>query len=170
MNVRSDQYGGNYINRSRLTIEIAEAVSEAIGRDKVGIRFSPFSQLSDQKPYNEIEVHNTYAHLSNELYKIGIAYIHLLSNPDIPEKTYQTIRDAFSNTIIFSSGLTPETAEKILQDNTADLVAFGRSFLSNPDFVKRIENNRTLNDIDYNTLYTPGEIGYTDYPSVNFLD
>lgn len=170
VNIREDQYGGNYINRSRLTIEIARAVAEAIGKDKVGIRFSPFSQLSDQKPYDEAEVHNTYAHLSIELNKIGIAYIHLLSSPDIPEKTYQTIRDAFSNILIFSSGLTPETAEKRLQDSTADLVAFGRSFLSNPDFVKRIENNRSLNDVDYNTLYTPGETGYTDYPADSYIN
>lgn len=170
VNIREDEYGGNHINRSRLIIEIAEAIAIAVGVDKIGIRFSPFSQLSDQKSYDETEVHNTYAYLSSELNKIGIAYIHLSFNPDIPEKTYQAIRASFNNTIIFSNGLTPETAEKILQENSADLVAFGRGFLSNPDFVKRIEKNRAFNDVDFNTLYTPGEAGYTDYPSDSSID
>jgi len=164
VNNRDDQYGGNLINRSRLIVEITKAIASATGADKIGIRFSPFSELSDQKPYDANEVNDTYIHLSTELDKIGIAYIHLSTSPAIPEKTYNGIREAFSNTIIYCNGLTAESAEEILQDNTADLVAFGRGFLANPDFVSRIEKNVALNDIDFNTLYTPGEIGYTDYP------
>jgi N-ethylmaleimide reductase len=164
VNNRTDQYGGNVINRSRLVIEIAGAIATTIGSDKVGIRFSPFSQLSDQKPYDKDEVHQTYSHLSNELDKLAIAYIHLSTNPDIPDKTYKAIRSSFNNTIIFCNGFTHETAEQKLHDNAADLVAFGRGFLANPDFVGRIEKNASLNDVDYNTLYSPGEHGYTDYP------
>lgn len=164
VNNRTDLYGDSLINRSRLTLEITEAIAAAIGPHKVGIRFSPFSQLSDQGAYDTEEVHQTYIYLSSELDKLGIGYIHLSTNPDIPEKTYKAIRKVFSNTIIICNGLTPETAEEKLLDNSTDLVAFGRGFLANPDFVKRIEKNAPLNDVDFGTLYTPDEIGYTDYP------
>jgi N-ethylmaleimide reductase len=164
VNNRTDQYGGNMINRSRLIVEITKAIASAIGPDKIGIRFSPFSQLSDQQAYDADEVHQTYAHLASELDKIGIAYIHLSMNPEIPEKTYKAIRTAFNNTIIYCNGLTQESAEEMLKNNSADLVAFGRGFLANPDFVSRMEKNAPLNDVDFNTLYAPGEQGYTDYP------
>ena len=164
VNNRTDQYGGNMINRGRLIIEITEAIASAIGPDKIGIRFSPFSQLSDQQAYDTDEVHQTYTHLASELNKIGIAYIHLSMNPEIPEKTYKAIRTAFNNTIIYCNGLTQESAEEVLKNKSADLVAFGRGFLANPDFVSRMEKNVPLNDVDFNTLYAPGEQGYTDYP------
>lgn len=92
-NNRTDQYGGNLINRSRLIIEIADEIAEAIGSDKVGIRFSPFSQLSDQGPCETQEVHQTYTYLASGLDRLWIAYFHLSTNPDIPEKTYKAIRD-----------------------------------------------------------------------------
>lgn len=164
VNNRTDHYGGDLINRSRLIVEITEAIAAAIGADKIGIRFSPFSQLSDQKSYDTEEVHQTYTYLSSELDRIGIAYIHLSLNPDIPEKTYKSIRAVFNNTIIYCNGLTRESAEELLQNNSADLLAFGRGFLANPDFVSRIEKNVPRNDVDFGTLYTPGEKGYTDYP------
>ncbi|KGO86924.1 NADH:flavin oxidoreductase [Flavobacterium rivuli WB 3.3-2 = DSM 21788] len=164
VNNRADHYGGDLINRSRLIVEITEAIAAAIGADKIGIRFSPFSQLSDQKPYDTEEVHQTYTYLSSELDRIGLAYIHLSLNPDIPEKTYKSIRTVFNNTIIYCNALTKESAEELLQHNSADLVAFGRGFLANPDFVSRSEKNVPLNDVDFGTLYTPGEQGYIDYP------
>lgn len=167
VNNRTDQYGGNVENRSRLIVEIAKGIATAIGPDKVGIRFSPFSQLSDQAAYDTDEVQETYTHLSSELNKIGIAYLHISANPDIPGELYTAIRNEFKNTIIFCNGLTPETAEEMLQNNSADLVAFGRGFLANPDFVSRIEKNAPLNNVDFNTFYAPGEQGYTDYPTQN---
>lgn len=164
VNNRTDHYGGNLINRSRFVVELVEAIAAAIGADKVGIRFSPFSQTGDQGAYEPTEVHQTYTYLASELDKIGIAYIHVSTHPDIPEQTYKALRSAFGNVIIFCNGLTRESAEAILQDNTADLVAFGRGFLANPDFVSRMKKNVPLNDVDFNTLYAPGEAGYTDYP------
>jgi N-ethylmaleimide reductase len=142
VNNRTDQYGGDLVNRTRLIVEITEAIAAAIGPDKVGIRFSPFSQISDQQLMDAEEVHQTYTYLASELNKIGIAYIHLSTNPEIPEKTYSAVRAGFTNTIIFCNGLTQQTAEQKLQDNSADLVAFGRGFLANPDFVSRIEKKR----------------------------
>jgi N-ethylmaleimide reductase len=164
VNNRTDQYGGSIENRSRLTLEIAEKIAAAIGSEKVGLRISPFSTLSDMPAYQEEEVHETYLHLSEKLNKLDIAYLHISDNPGIPAKTHKAIRGAFSNTLIYCNGLTAETAEAKLQDGSADLVAFGRSFLANPDFIRRVEKNEPLNEVDYMTLYTPGETGYTDYP------
>lgn len=165
-NNRRDEYGGNVENRSRLTIEVARAVTQAIGKEKVGIRFSPFSQLGDLALYDEEETTVTYAGLAQNLDELDMAYIHIAVNAPIPEKTFQTIRDNFSNTIILSNGLTPETGEEALHDSFADLVAFARSFLSNPDFVERIKAEAELNPVDYDNLYTPGSVGYIDYPKM----
>lgn len=167
VNTRTDDYGGSIEKRSRLILEIAEKIAGAIGPEKVGLRISPYSTLSDMPAYDEEEVHQTYAYLAGELNRLGIAYIHLSDNPAIPAKTHQAIRSAFSHTLIYCNGLTPDTAEAKLQDGSADLVAFGRSFLANPDFMRRIEKNDALNEVDYMTLYTPGEQGYTDYPVLN---
>jgi N-ethylmaleimide reductase len=167
INNRTDEYGGSIVNRSRLTLEIAARVAAAVGKEKVGIRFSPYSGLGDLPPYNLTDVHETYTHLSKELNKTGLTYIHISSNPAIPEKTYDSIRSHFLNTVILCNGLTPETAEVALSSGFADIVAFGRSFLANPDFTERIENGAPLNPVDLGTLYTPGEKGYTDYPALH---
>jgi len=166
INNRTDNYGGSIENRSRLILEIAEKIASTIGSEKVGLRISPFSALSDMPVYDETEVHETYVHLATELKRLNIAYLHVSDNPAIPEKTHQAIRQAFSNTIIYSNGLTVETAEEKLQNGSADLVAFGRSFLANPDFIERAAQNAALNEVDYMTLYTPGEQGYTDYATL----
>jgi N-ethylmaleimide reductase len=165
VNDLADQYGGNIVNRARLVVEVATQVAYAIGNDKVGIRFSPFSTLGDLQAYDAEEVHQTYAYLAKEMYRLAIQYIHISANPGIPQKTFDAIRSNFFNTIIFCNGLTAETAEVALQNGFADLVAFGRSFLATPDFVSRIETGEALNTLDFTTLYTPGEKGYTDYPS-----
>ncbi|QJD95737.1 alkene reductase [Mucilaginibacter robiniae] len=167
VNNRTDTYGGSIENRSRLILEVAENIASAIGAEKVGIRLSPYSTLSDMPAYGDAEVHETYAYLAGKLQEISVAYIHVSNSPSIPEKTHQVIRNNFLNTLIYCNGLTAETAEAKLQAGTADLVAFGRSFLANPDFIRRIEKNEPLNEPDYNTLYTPGEQGYNDYPVLN---
>ena len=167
VNKREDEYGGSMEHRSRFAIEVVQAVANAIGKEKVGIRFSPFSKLGDLAEYGEEETHNTYAYLAQKLDGLQIMYLHIAVNAPIPAKTLQAIRDNFSGTIILANGLTPETAEEALDNSFADLVAFGRSFLSNPDFVERIKTNAALNPVDYNTLYTPGAAGYTDYPAIN---
>lgn len=164
VNDRTDDYGGTIENRSRLILEIVTKTAEAIGKDKIGIRFSPLSTLGDLQPYDKAEVHRTYAYLSSELNKLGIVYIHISVNPNIPEETHKAIRSAFSNTLVYCNGFTSETAEAMLREGSADLVAFGRGFLANPDFVKRIEKDAPLNDVNFKALYTPDAVGYTDYP------
>lgn len=164
VNDRMDTYGGSIENRSRLTLEIAAQIAKSIGSERLGLRISPFLSSDGMPAYNEVEVHETYLHLARRLNTLGIAYLHLSNNPNIPEKTHQDIRKVFEGTIIYCNGLNPESAETKLQEGSADLVAFGRSFLANPDFIKRIEKNEALNEPDYNTLYTPGAAGYIDYP------
>jgi len=164
VNNRNDEYGGDIANRGRLVLEVVNEVASVIGKDKVGIRFSPFSTLGDLQPYAEDDVKETYAYLATEINKIGIVYIHIASNPAIPQETLELIRKNFTKTLILSSGFTPETGETALQNGFADLIAFGRSFLANPDFVERIITGVALNQPDFTTLYTPGPNGYIDYP------
>ncbi len=166
VNNRTDEYGGSITNRARLTVEVAEKVVGAIGKQKVGIRFSPFSTLGDLQAYDANKVHETYDYLAKVMDGLDIQYIHISANPAIPQKTFDAIRAGFSNTIILCNGLTAETAEEQLHKGFADIVAFGRSFLSTPDFVNRIEKDALLNQIDVSTLYTPGEKGYIDYPAL----
>jgi N-ethylmaleimide reductase len=89
-----------------------------------------------------------------------------MGTPEVELSTVQTIRNNFKRTLILSGGYTRERAEKDLESGLADLIAFGRGFLSNPDFVSRLRDNAGLNPIDNSTFYTPGANGYTDYPSL----
>jgi N-ethylmaleimide reductase len=164
VNNRDDQYGGNMENRARIVVELASEIATAIGKEKVGIRFSPYSLMGDLAAYPEDQVHETYSYLSAALNKIGIAYIHIGVSADVKQQTLDSIRLFFSGTIILCNGLTPETAEAALNNGFADIVAFGRSFLANPDLDMRIAENFVLNKPDFTTLYTPGAKGYTDYP------
>ena len=133
VNDREDQYGGSLINRSRFVVTIAEKIVAAIGKEKVGIRLSPFSTLGDLQPYAEEEVQATYAYLAAEMNRIGIAYIHISTNAaSLAKGVVAAIRSGFSGTFIYSNGLTPATAGNVLENGMADLVAFGRSFLANP--------------------------------------
>lgn len=164
VNNRTDAYGGSIENRSRFILEMVTEMVTEIGKEKLGIRFSPYSVLGDLEAYDPEEVHQTYAYLAAELNKAGIAYIHISANPSIPKKTYKAIREVFENTIILCNGLAPENADAVLNEGFADLVGFGRYFIANPDLVGRIEKNAPLSDPDSNTFFTAGEKGYIDYP------
>jgi len=167
VNTRTDEYGGSIEDRSRLTTLIVQAISRAIGSEHVGIRFSPFSTLGDLQAYDEEKTHQTYTHLARTMEEEEIAYIHISANEQIPQQTFDAIRKSYSGIIILCNGLTPETAQEKLDEGFADLTAFGRSFLANPDFVERIKEDAPLNDVDFDTLYTSGPEGYTDYSTLN---
>jgi len=166
VNTRADEYGGSIKNRSRFTVEVVKAVAEAVGKEHIGIRFSPFSTAGDLAAYDEFEVFETYSYLAKQLNQIGIAYIHIGVNAPIPQSMFDAIRNQFSGIIILCNGLTPESGEAALHAGIADLVAFGRSFLANPDFVERIAKNAPLNEVDYTTLYGTTAEGYIDYPTL----
>jgi len=164
INTRVDEYGGNIQRRTKIVLDIAKQVADEIGKEKVGIRFSPYLILGDLPVYPEQDVYETYRFLASELNKIGIAYIHIAMAADIPQKTLDAIREHFEGTLIICNGLTPQTAEKAIDEGAADLVAFARLFLANPDLDKRLEEGAQLNKLDYSTAYTIGAKGYTDYP------
>jgi N-ethylmaleimide reductase len=166
VNIRTDEYGGSIQNRARLAVEMADAIAKAIGPDKIGIRFSPFNTFGDQPPYPEAEVQETYRYLAQEMERIGIAYVHVAVTPKIPRATLEAIRHTFTGTIIRCNAMTPETAEAALKDGFADLVAFGKPFLANPDLDQRIATNQVLNTADASTFYTADAKGYTDYPTL----
>ncbi|MDN3581584.1 alkene reductase [Mucilaginibacter flavus] len=166
VNNRTDQYGGDYKARASFALQVAQQIADAIGKEKVAIRFSPFSTLGDLPEYDTNEVHNTYVYLAQELNKIGITYIHIGLSPKIQQQTFDAIREAFTETIILCNGNTPDNAADTLAKGFADVLAFGRPFLANPDFDIRISQNAPLNDVDFTTLYTPDAHGYTDYPAL----
>lgn len=167
-NVRKDQYGGSIENRCRFVIEILSQVADAIGKTKTGIRLSPYGVASDMPLYPEIE--ETYSYLSEEINKLGIAYIHIVDHsamgaPSVPVEIKTLIRNNFKNMIILTGGYTKETGEADIQNGLADLIAFGKPFISNPDLVDRFRNNWKLSgELHMDLFYTPGEKGYTDYP------
>jgi N-ethylmaleimide reductase len=166
-NHRTDSYGGNVEKRCEFVLETAFEVADAIGKDKTGIRLSPYGALNDVGPFPETE--EQYAYLAEKLNLVGVEYIHLvdhfsMGSPKVPLTTVQKIRNNFKNSIILSGGYTLERAEDDLASCMADLIAFGRGFLANPDFVSRLKSKEKLNPISKDTFYTPYEKGYTDYP------
>jgi N-ethylmaleimide reductase len=168
-NTRTDNYGGTFENRSRFVLEVAKEASAAIGKDKVGIRLSPFGVFNDMPDYKEVTA--TYTYLTEELNKIGIAYIHIVDHssggaPEVPLSIKQTIRQKFKNTLILSGGYTLARAEEDLSSDFANLVAFGKPFITNPDLIERLQKNLPLNvKLDASTLYSTDAKGYTDYPA-----
>jgi len=167
-NLRTDNYGGSIENRSRFVLEVVEGVAEAIGKEKTGIRLSPYGVASDMPHYSEIDA--TYKYLAEKLNRLGIAYIHMvdhssMGSPAVPVELKKLVRSIFRNTIILSGGYDLERAEADINSGLGDLVAFGRPFLNNPDLVDRFRNEWPLSkELDFNLFYTPGEKGYTDYP------
>ena len=169
-NKRSDTYGGSLQNRTRFAIEVAQKVTDAIGNEKTGIRLSPYGVFSGMEVFEGLE--ETYEYLASELGKIKLLYIHIVDHssmgaPEVSDSVKAKIRNAFGGTIIVSGGLDRQKAEKALEEGNGDLAAFGRPFIANPDMVYRMEKKLSLNEPDFDTFYTPGPKGYTDYPTIN---
>lgn len=166
-NLRNDEYGGSAENRIRLAVEIAEKTANAIGKDKVGIRVSPYGAGGEMMPYDGID--DTYALLAEKMNALGIAYIHLVDHsamgaPAVNPSVKEVIRSKFKGTLILAGGFDLVKAEKDIEENKGNLVAFGRPFISNPNLVEKLKTGAKLIDADMSTFYTPGKKGYTDYP------
>lgn len=168
-NVREDNYGGSVANRARFVLEVVAAVAEAIGAGRTAIRLSPYGVASDMPHYPEID--ETYQYLAGKLNELNIAYIHVVDHsalgaPAVPLTIKQAIRSAFKNTIILAGGYTTvQRANADLESGLGDLIAFGRPFINNPDLVHRLQNGHPLSqELKMELFYTPGEVGYTDYP------
>ncbi len=166
-NQRPDQYGGSIKNRNRFAIEVAQKVVAAIGSDKTGIRLSPYGVFNDMEIFDGLE--DAFEYLAKALGELQLAYIHLVDHssmgaPEVSASVKSKIQNAFGGTIIASGGLDKEKAEAALQNEVGELVAFGRPYIANPDLVYRLQNDVALATPDFDTFYTPGEKGYTDYP------
>ena len=169
VNLRSDGYGGSIERRNRLALEIARATVAAIGRDRVGIRLSPYGVFNGTGAFPEVEAQ--YLTLAHSLSTLGLLYLHLVDHssmgaPPVPAEFKLKLRAGFSGLFILSGGFDHSSAEQALIDKRGDLVAFGRPFLANPDLVARMRKDAPLNAPDEATFYVPGAKGYTDYPAL----
>jgi N-ethylmaleimide reductase len=163
-NLRTDEYGGSIENRTRFVLETAAAVSAAIGTGKVGLRISPFSSYNDMPVYDEAAA--TYLYLAEKLNEIGIAYLHIVENSDnlIPVALKKEIGKKFTQTIILAGNYDRDRAAEDIKSGLANLVAFGRPFINNPDLVTRFRNNWSLSDnLDPSTFFSSDGKGYVDY-------
>ncbi len=172
-NTRKDEYGGSIENRCRFVLEVVTEVAYAIGKEATGIRLSPYGITNDMPHYPEIEA--TYNYLSEQLNNIGVAYIHIVDHsamgaPFVPFEIKKLIRSNFKNSIILSGGYDKERAELDLEGCHANLIAFGRPFINNPDLVERLKHNWPLSgELHMDLFYTADEKGYTDYPIYDAL-
>ncbi len=168
-NQRTDAYGGSIEGRARFVLEVAGATSAAIGKDKVGIRLSPFGVVNDMPNYPELAA--DYAYLAQKLNAIGLVYVHLVDHssmgaPAVPQSIKDTFRKEFKRSLILSGGYDAARAEADLEAGKCDLIAVGKPFLANPDLIDRWKIGAPVNAPDMSTFYTPGPKGYTDYPAL----
>lgn len=167
VNTRTDAYGGSIDRRNRFALEVARATAAAIGADRVGIRLSPYGAFNHTGAFDDVKPQ--YEALAGELGTLRLAYLHLVDHssmgaPTVPARFKAALRTAFAGTYIASGGFDLGAADKIVREGEADLVAFGRPALANPDFATRLKKGIPLNAPDSDTFYTAGEHGYTDYP------
>lgn len=168
-NRRTDAYGGAIENRARLLMEVMEACCEEIGADKVGVRLSPVSPangLTDSDPQP------LFAQVIEGLNQFSPLYVHMIEGATggdrniAPDFDFQALRRGFNGAYITNNGYDRASAESALADGAADLIAFGRPFIANPDLVRRYAQDAPLNELDPTTLYGGGAKGYTDYPEL----
>lgn len=169
MNDRTDQYGGCLENRCRFALEVVEAVVNEIGGDRVGIRLSPFADFMEAGDSNPKALG---VHMAESLNKYGILYCHMveprmrnvLEKVECPHSLLP-MRKAFNGTFIAAGGFEKEDGNRTIAENGADLIAYGRLFLANPDLPKRFQIHAPLNHYNRDTFYLSDPVvGYTDYP------
>jgi N-ethylmaleimide reductase len=167
VNTRSDGYGGSAEGRNRFALEVAKACVDAIGGDRVGMRISPHGVFNGTGAFEGVDAQ--YLSLVEKLSALGLVYLHQLDHsamgaPAVPEASKKALRAAFKQSYIAAGGFDAASGEALLATGDADLIAYGRPFLCNPDLVARMQAGTALNAPDMSTFYTPGEKGYTDYP------
>ena len=167
-NTRTDRYGGSLENRARIVLEVVDAVVDALGAGRVGVRLSPHFTghgIADAEP------EDSALYLAREFSRRGIGYLHLAEpdwagGPKLSETFRRALREAFQGVLIFCGGYTADTADALIASGMADAVAFGRPFIANPDLVERFRAGAVLNEPDPSTFYGGAERGYTDYPAM----
>jgi N-ethylmaleimide reductase len=173
-NRRGDAYGGPVENRSRLLLEIAEALTPVWGPDRIGVRLSPLGRMND---ISDADPEATFGAIAERLSDYGFAYLHIVNpateqmqNGGEPDpralRMVDLIRRKYKGTLMIAGGFDRDSAEQWLREGRADLIAFGRKFLANPDLPERLRTGAPLNADDPTTYYGGGAKGYTDYPSL----
>lgn len=171
-NTRTDEYGGSIQNRARFFFEVIEAINEVWEETKIGVRLNP--SLNDAFGIKATEeTIPTFDYIIEKLNAYNLAYLHL-SEPftDVSKIDFlvteiaRHYRPIYKGTLMINSGFDQETGNQIIKEGNADLVSFGKLFISNPDLPKRFEKNADLAEWDEDTFYTPGAKGYTDYPKL----
>ncbi|MER6146879.1 alkene reductase [Streptomyces hirsutus] len=164
-NHRTDTYGGSVDNRSRLVVEVARAVAEEIGADRVGIRLSPSMPLGGIDEGDTEAVRAQYHHLVGELAPLNLAYLHVHHVGD--DELLRSFREVWPTALlVVRYGRTREQIAGDIDAGLADIAPLGRFALANPDIVERLRTDAPLNEIDPATLYGGGKAGYTDYPTL----
>jgi N-ethylmaleimide reductase len=173
-NRRDDAYGGPVENRARLLMEVVETVIEVWGSDRVGVRLSPLSTFND---IADDDPETTFGYVADKLNDYNLAYLHIV-NPAAAALEQGTepdpramamvdlIRESCRGTLMIAGGFDRDSAEAWLEQGKADLIAFGRKFLANPDLPERFRLRAPLNPDDPSTYYGGGAKGYTDYPTL----
>jgi len=159
-NHRTDAYGGSIENRARFLNEIADAVIEVWGADRVGVHLAP---RGDSHDMSDSDPRALFSHVARQMALRGIAFLGVREHL-AEDSVLEDIRAAFDGVVIANEGMTQEVAEKLVEDGRADAVAFGRDFIATPDLPRRFRDGLTLNDVDFSTFYVGGAKGYTDYP------
>lgn len=165
-NVRTDRWGGSIENRIRFAVEVANAVSAAVGSGRTGMRLSPGNPLHDLA---ETDLEETYGALASELARLDLAYIHVMEAPEQRDLTLR-LRRSWPGAFILNPSTRPEPtgpdALRLVEDGTADLIAFGALFLANPDLPARLAAGGPFNTPDRSTSFGGDHRGYTDYPTL----
>ncbi|UDQ90390.1 alkene reductase [Xanthobacter autotrophicus] len=168
-NQRTDAYGGSIENRTRFLLEVMDAVIAEIGAARTGLRLSPVSPANG---ITESHPQALFNHVIDELEKRHPVYIHVVEGAtggprDVaPDFSFEELRKRYSGAWMVNNGYDLALANAVLAEGKADLVAFGKPFISNPDLVERLQRNAPLNELDRDTLYGGGAKGYIDYPTL----
>jgi len=166
VNNRTDAYGGPLENRARLLFEVLEGVSAAIGSDRVGLRLSPLNSYNSMRDSDPVAF---ITFLAQRLNDFNLAYLHVMRADFFQAQKGDVMtpaREHYKGVLVGNMGYSAEEAEQAIADGKLDAVAFGTSFLANPDLPERIKAGAALNTPDQSTFYTPGAKGYTDYPAL----
>lgn len=170
INDRSGPYGGSIANRARLLLEVVQAVTDEIGAGRTGVRLSPMSTFTaplDSDPQA------LYGYVVDQLAPLGLAYLHVIEGetggartPEGKAFDYTALHRAYPGAWLVNNGYSRDLALQTIADGQADLVAFGRAFISTPDLVRRLRDDLPLNELRADKLYGGGAEGYTDYPAL----
>lgn len=174
VNDRSGPYGGSIANRARLLVEVMQAVSDEIGAQRTGVRLSPMTTFNDTPRDSNPQA--LYNHVVEQLAPMGLAFVHVIEGETggsrAPEDAavpfdYAALRSRFPGAWIVNNGYGREDGMEAVESGRADLVAFGRPFIANPDLVRRYRENAPLNELRSEGMYGGDEKGYIDYPSLD---